>query len=637
MKDLTITFHGVRALAFTLLMAGLLTACGSHGDHRAPAPFDLTILHINDPHSNLDNKNRTLQLRNASGKRVPVSVDVAGFPRITTAFTELAADNDNVLKLHAGDALTGTLYFNRAGEPGEPDAALMNTVCFDALTLGNHEFDKGDTALHDWLALLNSGACQTPALSANVQFGTHSALHPSRAADMVQPYTVVERDGQKIGIVGLTVSGKTKSGSSPDPDTTFDDETVAAQRAIDALRDQDINTIVLLSHIGYSSDKQVLAALSGVDVVIGGDSHSLLGPDTLAAYGVGSPIGPYPTMLTNLDGDLVCLAQAWEYAQIVGELHVNFDKSGRVTTCTGTPHVLIGDNFAMDGKPVNATDRAAIASDIHDSGFLRVTAPDTHAAAVLRPYKESVNIYKETVVGTAPLELCARRTPGGPGSADYGRSSPECNAQGSVNVRGGDIQQLVAQAYLEAANMQYGGADFSLQNAGGVRTPLHGTVTAANVIEVLPFDNQLWKLSITGAETRAMIEDGLDAVFGPGGSTGPYPYAGGLRWHVDANQPKGSRASNIEVFHRPSGTWRPLDDSRHYTLFTLTFIVGGGNGYTTLANIPEERSLDIGILDADMFLTYIDSLPKAPSGESVIQRLDHSLYSTQSFIGPATP
>ena len=634
MKSLIIACKRVHALIFSLLMTGLFAACSSNDSHVASTPFDLTILHINDQHSHLDSKNRTLKLRKATGERVEVSVEAAGFPRITTAFTELAVHNDNVLKLHAGDALTGTLYFNYAGETGEPDAALMNTVCFDALTLGNHEFDKGDTVLHDWLALLNSDTCQTPVLSANVQFGPDSALHPGRAGNMVQPYTVAERKGQRIGIVGLTVSGKTKSGSSPDPDTTFEDEVVAAQRAINTLRDQDINKIILLSHIGYNSDKQVLASLSGVDVVIGGDSHSLLGPDTLATYGVGSPIGAYPTMQINLDGDPVCLAQAWEYAQIVGELQISFDEAGRVTRCTGTPHVLIGDHITIDGKPISTTDRAAIDSDIQDSGFLRVTTPDAHATEVLRPYKESIEIYKATEVGTAPQELCARRTPGGRGSADYGRSSPECNVQGSVNVRGGDIQQLVSQAYLDVANMQYGGADFSLQNAGGVRAPLQGTVTAADVIEVLPFDNQLWKLSITGAEARAMIEDGLDAVFRLGGSTGPYPYAGGLRWHVDANQPKGSRASNVEVFDRLSGTWQPLDDARHYTLFTLTFIVEGGNGYTTLANVPKERRMDVGVQDADMFLTYIDNLPKDPSGLSLIQRLDHSLYSTQSFIGP---
>lgn len=636
MKGLPAPQSSVRTLALTLLAAGLLAACngsgGSGDDYRASEPLDLTILHINDHHSNLDSKSKTLQLKNAAGERVAVSVDAAGFPRVTTAFAELAAGHANVLKLHAGDALTGTLYFSRAGELGEADAAMMNTVCFDAFALGNHEFDKGDTELRQWLELLNSEECQTPALSANVQFGADSALHPSRAEGLVEPYTIVERSGQKIGIVGLTIAGKTKASSSPDADTTFEDETVAAQRAIDELRGQDINKIVLLSHIGYEYDKEVLAQLSGVDVVIGGDSHSLLGPDTLSTYGVGSPVGAYAETLQNRDGETVCLAQAWEYSQIVGELKVSFDGDGKVLSCEGTPHVLIGDDFKMGGEPVSEADRTSILADIEDSGFLRVTAPDANATTILQPYKESIEIYKETVVATAPIELCSRRVPGGPGSVDYGRSSAACNAEGSVNVRGGDIQQLVAQSYVEVADAQYGGADFSLQSGGGVRIPLEGTVTAANVIEVLPFDNKLWKLSITGAEAKAMIEDGLEAVYGPGGSTGPYPYAGGLRWDVNVNQPKGSRASNFEVFHRASGTWLPLEESRSYSLFVLSFNATGGDGYHTLANIPEERRLDVGVQDADVFQTYIDSLPKDPSGLPVIQRLDHSLYSTKSFV-----
>src|SRR5690606_14764147 len=147
----------------------------------------------------------TLRLTNARGERVAVSVDAGGFARVTAAFAELAAGGGNVLKLHAGDALTGTLYFSHAGELGEADAAMMNTVCFDAFTLGNHEFDKGDTKLREWLDLLNSGQCQTPALSANVHFGASSALHPSRAPGAVKPYTIVERGGQRIGIVGLTI------------------------------------------------------------------------------------------------------------------------------------------------------------------------------------------------------------------------------------------------------------------------------------------------------------------------------------------------------------------------------------------------------------------------------------------------
>src|SRR6478736_1243994 len=138
--------------------------------------MELTILHINDHHSNLDSKKKDLKLKNAAGTPVTANVDVGGFPRVTGAIHALSAQSANVLKLHAGDANTGTLYFNRAGEAGEADAAMMNTVCFDAMTLGNHEFDKGDTGLKRFIDLLHAGTCQTPVLSANVTFADASAL-----------------------------------------------------------------------------------------------------------------------------------------------------------------------------------------------------------------------------------------------------------------------------------------------------------------------------------------------------------------------------------------------------------------------------------------------------------------------------
>mgnify|MGYP002041655286 FL=1 len=147
--------------------------------------------------------------------------------------------------------------------------------------------------------------------------------------------------------MGLTIAGKTKESSSPDADTTFEDEATAAQRAIDALQSQGVNKIVVMSHIGYAYDKEIIPKLSGVDVVVGGDSHTLLGPDSLATYGVGTPGGAYAEPLKNKDNETVCVAQAWEYAQVVGELRVDFDAQGRVTQCAGTPHVLIGDDFKI--------------------------------------------------------------------------------------------------------------------------------------------------------------------------------------------------------------------------------------------------------------------------------------------------
>ena len=618
-----------------LAVASALAACGGSDSGEQGKPLELTILHINDHHSTLESKSKTLKLSAGGAAAVDVAVDAGGFPRVTAAVAELAAKSPNVLKLHAGDALTGTLYFNRAGADGEADAAMINTVCFDAFTLGNHEFDKGDTGLKGFLDLLRKGTCKTPILSANVQFGPASALNATRAPGYVSPSTVVERDGQKIGIVGLTIAQKTKASSSPDADTTFQDETVAAQREIDALRAKGIDKVIVLSHIGYDYDKQVASRLSGVDVVVGGDSHTLLGPNTLTTSGVGSPAGAYPTRVTDKDGKPVCVVQAWEYAQVVGELKVSFNAQGEVTQCAGTPHVLIGDNFTIGGKAASEAEKAALKTSAAATGVLRVTTPSAPATAALQPFKDRVAVFNKTQVAVVPQELCSRRVPGGVGSVDYSRSSAACNAEGSVSLRGGDIQQLVAQAYLDVANQKYGGADITLQSGGGVRIPLQGTVTAAQVIQVLPFGNMLFRLDITGQEVKGMLEDGLEAVYGAGGSTGPYPYTGGLRYDVNAAAAKGERVTDIEVRNPATGAWGPLDSAKTYKLFVLSFNATGGDGYKTLAAVPAARRLDIGVLDADVFFSYIEKQGKdAATGLPVLNRLPTQLYSTRSFKGP---
>lgn len=625
----------VRVGMLALAVAGALAACGGSDSGEQGKPLELTILHINDHHSTLESKSKTLKLSAGGAAAVDVAVDAGGFPRVTAAIAELAAKSPNVLKLHAGDALTGTLYFNRAGADGEADAAMINTVCFDAFTLGNHEFDKGDTGLKGFLDLLRKSSCKTPILSANVQFGPASALNATRAPGYVSPSTVVERDGQKIGIVGLTIAQKTKASSSPDADTTFQDETVAAQREIDALRAKGIDKVIVLSHIGYDYDKQVAARLSGVDVVVGGDSHTLLGPNTLTTTGVGSPAGAYPTRVTDKDGKPVCVVQAWEYAQVVGELKVSFNAQGEVTQCAGTPHVLIGDNFTIGGKAATDAEKAALKASAAATGVLRVTTPSSSATTTLQPFKDRVSVFNQTQVAVVPQELCSRRVPGGVGSVDYSRSSAACNAEGSVSLRGGDIQQLVAEAYLDVANQKYGGADITLQSGGGVRIPLQGTVTAAQVIQVLPFGNMLFRLDITGQEVKGMLEDGLEAVYGAGGSTGPYPYTGGLRYDVNAAAAKGERVTDIEVRNPATGAWGPLDSAKTYKLFVLSFNATGGDGYKTLAAVPAARRLDIGVLDADVFFSYIEKQSKdTATGLPVLNRLPTQLYSTRSFKGP---
>ncbi|MEJ7136985.1 bifunctional metallophosphatase/5'-nucleotidase [Amphibiibacter pelophylacis] len=624
-------------VGLALTTAALLAACGTmqtgSGGVAADGSMEVTLLHINDHHSHLEPTKRTLQLAIDGPQRVPVQVDVGGFPRIVTAMRELAEGQPNVIKIHAGDALSGSLYYNRAGRLGEADAALMDSVCFDSFTLGNHEFDKGDTALSGFLDELARGSCKTPVLSANTRFGAGSALGLVKGQDRVKKSVVLERSGQRIGIIGLTIAGKTKASSSPDKDTLFDDEMASAQAEINALRAQGVKRIVVASHIGYDMDLKLAKGLDGVDVIIGGDSHTLLGPDSLKTYGVGSPQGPYPTVVKNDHGNTVCVAQAWEYAQEVGQLKVRFDRDGQVLSCSGVPQVLVGDNFSLGKDKPALTDaqRRAIRADMAASGVLRPTAEDPQAVALLAPYKAKVASFSKTVVGTAPQELCSRRVPGGEGSTDYSRSSVECNAEGRVSQHGGDIQQLVVQAYLDIAKRDYGGADIALQSGGGARIPLKGDFTAANVLEVLPFGNQLFRLTLTGAEVKSMIEDGLEATFGPKGSTGPYPYTAGLRFAVDSKAARGQRASAFEVWSDSAQAWQPLEAAQSYRLFVLSFNANGGDGYTTLEKIPPERRLDVGVLDADVLQSYIDAQPKGASGLPELKRVPKDWMSTQSF------
>ncbi|MDR2548653.1 MAG: 5'-nucleotidase C-terminal domain-containing protein [Desulfobulbus sp.] len=615
------------ALILSLALAG----CGT-----APRPsvvdaaggsqsFELTVLHINDHHSHLDPEQATLLLDTGHGKREPVNVERGGFARVAGAIKALEKEPAQVLKIHSGDASTGDLYFTLA--EGKADADLMETVCFDTFTLGNHEFDNADAGIKKMIGFLRAGKCATPILSANVRFGPSSPMRNAGPGEAVVPSVVLERGGQKIGIVGLTVAGKTKNSSRPDPDTVLLDEATVAQAEIDRLRNQGINKIILATHIGYQADQALVKKLSGVDVVIGGDSHSLLGPEQLKRYGL-TPEGPYPTRSSDRDGKPVCIAQAWQYGYVVGEMRVRFDANGEVSDCAGTPWLLVGDQFSRGGQPLNPEEDAAARKDIAASGVLRITPPDPQAEALLAPYAQQKEAMGATRIATATDNLCLRRVPGS--KRDPSRSSlgDACNANERVNAHGGDMQQLVAEAFLQQGRTFFN-ADLSLLNGGGVRIDLRkGPVTVKDVYTVLPFKNTLVQLNATGAEIKAALEDAVEGVAGPAGNTGCYPYAGGLRWQVDLTKPMGARFSHLEI-RAADGSYRPLDPKATYKVITISFLADGNDSFTTLKSIVGERRVEVGLDYAEAFLRYIEKLP---GGQKELRPLPVKEYSTQRFI-----
>ena len=612
------------------LVAALLAACGSDGDSTAAPtlnearPLDLTILHVNDHHSRLDAETTNLRVLTAAGSRESVTFEFGGAARVTQAIEELAAGRANVLKLHAGDAITGDLYYTITN--GQADAALMNTVCYDAFALGNHEFDSGDAGLKTFLDFLRTPSCATPVLSANVRPQLGTPLAPRSATDYIRPYAIVFRDGIRVGIVGITVAGKTRDSSRPDPTTQFGNEVAAAQAAIDELKAQGVSRIVLLTHQGFDADRAMARQLSGVDVIVGGDSHTLLGPASLSAYGL-TPGGEYPTRTTDRDGKTVCVVQAWQYNYAVGELRVRFNAAGDVDSCDGQPRVLIGNALrrsASGAAALTDADRAAIAADLASQPALRVTAPSARAAAVLAPFAAQRTAFGATRVGAATENLCLRRVPGSKRDISRSALGDACNRNPFTNAHGGDAQQLVAQAFLEQGRT-FGAADIAIQNAGGVRIDIpQGDITVGTVYTLLPFRNTLVRLTMTGAEVKQVLEDAISFVLAASGNTGAYPYAASLRWSVDLNRPANDRLTNLQV-KTAAGAWVPLDPAATYRVITNDFIGDGQDGYVTFRSITGTRR-------ENTFLDYADSFLRYVQARGNVGRLPESEYSTQVFV-----
>ncbi|WP_020394292.1 NAD nucleotidase [Thiolinea disciformis] len=601
----------------TLLLSAalglVLSACNDKDNNGTES--NLRILHINDHHSNLAPASAELSLGGAA-----TTVELGGFSKVVTKIRELAGqDPNNTLKLHAGDAITGTLYYTLF--KGEADAALMNQVCFDAFELGNHEFDEGDKGLKTFLDYLKSAStCNTPVLAANVvpKVG-ESPLAPNTSTDYFKPYIIKELNGKKYGIIGIDVAGKTKNSSNPDKNTLFLNEAQTAQKYIDELENKGISKIILLTHQGYTNDLSLAKSLSGVDVIIGGDSHSLLGGTALTSVGL-KPEGEYPTKTTDKAGKTVCVAQAWQYASTVGELTINFDSAGNVKSCSGKPHVLLGNTFKRNGTALAGADLQTVLNAVEANESLSVVTPDQTSDTILKTYSDKVTELKKTQIGTAAQNLCFTRIPG-----DVGRSKlAGCDAL--TKAHGSDISNIVAKAFLMMSNT----SDISIQNAGGVRTDVAmGTITIDTAYTMLPFANTLTEIEMTGQQILDVLEEATEFALQPSGSTGSYPYASGLRWDMNLSKPFGQRLSNVQVNSRVAGTWAAIDKTKTYKVVTNSFTAGGKDGYLTFGDIPASKKTDTFL---DYAKSFVDYVQKETAAGRVIDKLPIEEYSTQQFI-----
>ena len=310
-----------RFILVLLLLAAPLAGCGGKAPYQPGDGLELVILHTNDTHSHIA----------GIGEHGNASFDPAtgrgGLGRIAAAINAAKAEKDNVIALDAGDQFQGTLFYSVNKWPLL--AELDQFMPWDAMTLGNHEFDEGCLELARFIETL-----KIPVLAAN--------LTPEKGCPLLKANTVdhiiKEVRGVKVGIIGIA-NDEVVTLASACPHTKFIEAKEALAQQVRALEAEGVKHIIAVTHIGLPADRELARSVDGVDVIVGGHTHSYLGE--------GSPEGPYPIVEHSPNGDPVLVVTAKNAAQYLGELKVSFDGSGVPTAWAGEA-VELGRDMPSD-------------------------------------------------------------------------------------------------------------------------------------------------------------------------------------------------------------------------------------------------------------------------------------------------
>ena len=274
-----------------MIMRRLLLTIAALAAFTAAQAQDLVILHMNDTHSHVDPER--------SGKHAGKGGAIEQAAYIDEVRSEVG--KKNVLLVHSGDFSQGTSYFTELG--GDMEISLLNAMGYDAVALGNHEFDNGMEELARRLKSLKA----VP-VCANYDF-TGTPIEK-----LVKPYTIVRKAGRKIGIIGLLPDLMDVVDASIASQITF----IAPDKVVDEyaayLKDEkDCDLVVVLSHLGYEgepyTDRELVAVTRNVDVIVGGHSHTKLKDKKV---------------FKNVDGEDVVVVTDWKWGLQVGRLDIDF-------------------------------------------------------------------------------------------------------------------------------------------------------------------------------------------------------------------------------------------------------------------------------------------------------------------------
>jgi 5'-nucleotidase / UDP-sugar diphosphatase len=428
-------------------------------------PREVRILHLNDLHGFAD-----------PYKPFGSNELLGGIAYLATKADQLRQEKPSLL-LSAGDMIQGSNWANFF--QGQSVIELMNAMKFDAMEVGNHEFDFGQDVLKKRIS-----EAAFPVLGANVV-----------GIEGLRPFVIKETNGIKIAIIGV-VTEDTAITTHPKNAVglKFLSSIDTVRKYLGELRKK-ADIVIVLSHTGHPADRILAEKVKGIDLIVGGHSHTK----------IERPVQVGKTIIV----------QSWEHAKALGVLDLTVD--------AGT--IVKFDGHLEGIKPVQGQGDPAV-------------------EAIVKKYDDRMGAVLNEKVGEAEVEL----------DGDHARSQ-ETN-----------LGDLVADILREVS-----GADAAMINGGAIRTSIKkGEIKVRDVYTVLPFDDYIVAIKLTGRQIREALEHGVSAVEK---GEGRFPQVSGLSFTYSASSPPGKRIRRILI------GGKPLDPRKEYKVATHDFLAAGGDGY----------------------------------------------------------
>lgn len=469
--------------------------------------YQIVLLNTNDSHGSI------------------LPVDSVGGMAERATFVRLEREkNPHVLLVDAGDINTGQAISNRAD--AEPDILAYNYMGYDAVAVGNHEFDNPLDVL-----LKQMQWAEFPFVTSNIR---------RNGTPLGVEYLIKEMGGVKIGIFGLTTKN-TENISIYAGEVTFENEVIAARKMVKLLKDQGVNLIVGLVHLGFVKSTpdfitsyRLAQEVDGIDILVDGHSHSF----------IERPEHVHKTLI------------------------VTANQSGRYVG-KGIIRMKKGRFVGFDWKPV----------------LIKGFQPDSVLSLQLRPYVEAAEKDLATVVGEAAEEFSLFQN--GENQARYGETA---------------LGDLIADALKWKAERLKLKVDFALTNSGGIRESLPaGEITKGDVLAVLPFDNVLEVVALSGRQVRRLFDYIASVPLGNGAFA---QVSREVRVVYDSGRVKALTIAG-----------RAIEDDKTYYMATCDYVAAGKDGYEAGLEKGMERENTSRSL-AEVLVEYIQTKGK------IIPRVD---------------